>query len=279
MEVPQNQGARQTSLVQCNRCNLVFEEPRPPREEIEQFYSQKELWTNSRDAEGSAHSYVDELNVKKPLFENLAKRIQGRKSGGRLLDVGSGPGLLELVLTKPAWEVTGVEFASYIAEFGRQTLHTTVLNMSFVEADLPENYYDVIVLKYVLDHMEEPFEALTKARRLIKPDGILVVADLINIESFCARFFRQGYRLIHPMHFTYFSPRTIQLHLGRAGFSVTKIEFPYFSTPYFTLAHLTSLAGRVLHRVAQRSSITNGERIYSAPFYGNMMDVWAAPAL
>jgi hypothetical protein len=133
-------------------------------------------------------------------------------------------------------------------------------------------------MKYVLDHMEEPFEALLRARRLIKPDGLLVIADLINIESFCARWFADGFRLIHPMHFTYFSPRTITLHLGRAGFAVKRIEYPFFNTPYCTMAGLGTLAWRVVRRLVARSFSRNGQRVYSPPFYGNMMDVWAVPA-
>src|SRR5205823_4183595 len=128
----------------------------------------------------------------------------------------------------------GVESSPYIAEFGRTQLETNVLAGTFESLELEPESFDVVVMKYVLDHMEEPFAALEKARRILKPEGLLVLADLINIDSFCARFFREGHRLIHPMHFTYFSPDTIRFHLARAGFRVTGVEFPFFRTPYFT---------------------------------------------
>jgi SAM-dependent methyltransferase len=183
------------------------------------------------------------------------------------------------MLDRDRWQVTGIEMSPYIAHVGRTELGTNVITGRFEDVALPAASFDVVVLKYVLDHMEEPFPALLKARRVLKPNGLLVIADLINIESFCARWFAGGFRLIHPMHFTYFSPRTITLHLERAGFTVKRIEYPYFGTPYCTLSGLCTLAWRVVLRVVQRFMPGSTQRVYSPPFYGSMMDVWAVPRL
>lgn len=277
LEVRDNQGPANTILVRCNRCDLCFEEPRPPQAAIDAFYNNVGLWTNSTDAEGKPRSYVRELEAKKPFFRSLARRIEHSKTGGQLLDVGCGPGLLEQVLDRTRWQVTGIEMSPYIADFGRTQLGSNVITARFEDVELRPASFDVVVMKYVLDHMEEPFEALLKARHVIKPDGLLVIADLININSFCARWFADGFRLIHAMHFTYFSPKTITLHLGRAGFAVQRIEYPYFRTPYCTLSGLGTLAWRVVRRLFYRS-LGIRQRVYSPPFYGNMMDVWALPA-
>ena len=277
LEIPRNQGMSTTTLVQCNYCNLVFENPRPIRTEIDALYKSKALWTNSQDAEGNPRSYVKELLQKKPIFRDLSLRVEKRKSEGRLLDIGCGPGLLETEMDPSRWQVTGVEMSEFISDFGAKQLGTHILNSTFEQVSLPHSHFDVVVMKYVLDHMEEPFEALKKVRTLIKPDGLLLVADLVNIDSFCARFFREGHRLFHPMHFTYFSPKTISQHLERAGFSVIKIEYPYFNTPYFTFKNLAAFALRVLQRGLQQIGCWTNERIYSTAFYGNMLDVWAVP--
>lgn len=277
LEILDNQGAARTTLVQCNRCDLVFEHPRPPQTEIQAFYDDTRLWTESTDAEGNQRSYVSELEAKKPLFRDLVKRIEKRKSGGLVLDVGCGPGLLELMLDRERWQVTGIELSEYIAAIGREQLNTNVISATLEEVALPAQHYDVIVLKYVLDHMEEPFAALRKVRELIKPDGLLVIADLINIESFAARFFRDGFRLIHPMHFTYFSPQTISYHLQRAGFSVTRIDYPFFRTPYFNLSNSGIFLSRTLTRLISRYVTRSNHKVFSPPFYGSMMDVWAVP--
>lgn len=264
-------------LVQCDDCQLVFEHPRPSDQKIRTFYSQSSLWTCSKDAEGKPRSYIQEISEKKIFFKDLAQRIKKHKTAGYLLDIGCGPGLLELELDRSKWKVTGIENASFIADYGRQHLGTSIVNVDFEKSNLPEAHFDVIVMKYVLDHMEKPFEVLKKARKLIKPDGILVLADLINVDSFCARFFKKGHRLFHPMHFTYFSPKTISYHLNRANFKVNRIEFPYWNTCYFTALNIMKLIYRIGERFWNDFFSDGNKPIYSVPFYGSMMDVWASP--
>lgn len=277
LEIPKNQGEATTKLVQCNRCNLVFEHPRPSAEAFDEFYKDERLWTLSKDAEGNPRSYIKEIEKKVPFFRDLARRVEQRKKSGNLLDVGCGAGILETQLDLSKWRVTGVDLSEFIARFGKEKLGTHVLRSSFESADLPRGHFDVIVMKYVLDHMTEPFQALKRARELIKPDGLLVIADLINIESFCARYFKDGHRLFHPMHFTYFSPATITQHLNRAGFAVEKIEYPFFKTSYFTVPNLLDLLVKIIAKFLKDAGILKTARVYSAPFYGSMMDAWAVP--
>src|SRR4051812_29916337 len=193
------EDARGVRLVECTRCGLVYEHPRPSREEIDAFYSDERLWTASKDPEGRSRSYVAELEAKRPVFDDLVRRIERFKQEGRLLDVGAGAGLLERALDSRRWSVTGVELSPYIAEFGREQLGSNVIAGAFEDVELGTEGFDAIVMKYTLDHMEEPYAALARARELIRPDGLLVLADLINIRGFSARFFREGFRLIHPM--------------------------------------------------------------------------------
>ena len=278
LEIPDNQGAEVTTLVRCTKCDLVFEHPRPPQEEIRAFYKDERLWTGSTDAEGNQRSYVREVMAKKPLFADLSARIEKHRSGGRLLDIGCGAGLLETVMDKNTWDVTGVESSEFIADFGRQHFGANIVSAKFEDLNFPEGHFDVVVLKYVLDHMEEPLDVLRKVRSVIKSDGLLVIADLINIESFCARFFAEGHRLIHPMHFTYFSPSTIATHLRRVGFEVVKIDYPFVRSPYCSVSNLTTFASRVIQRGFRKYVSKNRGKVYSTAFYGNMMDVWANPS-
>lgn len=277
IEAPGGCGLAVTRLVRCERCGLVHVDPRPAPEEVRRFYEQVELWTRSVDAEGNPRSYVNELDMKRPQFVDLVRRIQKRKRAGLVLDVGSAAGLLELAMDRSRWSVVGIDRSPFIAEFGRQELKTHVLTGLFEEVDFPAGSFDVIVLKYTLEQVDAPLEVLRKARELLKADGWLVLADVINIDSFCARHFRGGYRLIHPTHFTYFSPATIRNMLMAAGFDVVQIEYPYFRTPYFTIASVATLGWRALRQSWGNVRGVEGPIIFSMPFYGNMMDVWAVP--
>ena len=272
--VPENQGMAGSVLVQCAACSLVIESPRPSREKIDAFYSNEALWTNSRDAEGNQRSYVNELLAKRPQFEDLVQRIERFRRGGRLLDVAAGAGLLEKSLDPARWQVVGVESSRYIAEFGARELNTRVTAGYFEDMALEPASFDVVVMKYALDHMERPWDVLVKAREILKPGGLLVIADLINIDSFSARFFAEGHRLFHPMHFTYFSAKTIGTHLQRIGFEVIQVERPFMKTPYCNAKNLRTFAGRVVRRALNKFR-GNNEKVFSTAFYGNMIDVFA----
>lgn len=279
LTVENNQGPSTTHLVKCRHCGVVREQPRPPKSEIDGFYSNEASWTASTDAEGNPRSYVDEIEARMPLYTRLARRIEARKPGGKLLDVGCGDGLLQRAFDASRWDVIGVEPTRFIAEFGKNNLDSNIFVGRFEDFDAPDADFDVIVMKYVLDHAEDPREMLDKSRRLLKDDGLLVIADLINIDSFCARVFQEGFRLIHPLHFTYFSPRTVRLHLAHSGFRVQDIEFPFFETPYWSRETVIDMGKRVAKRVLQLLGRGPGQRVFSPPWYGNMMDVYAVPEI
>jgi len=278
LTIPANQGPRTTELVQCTDCGLVVEDSRPPKAEINAFYANEKLWTESIDAEGKPRSYVNEFNAKRPLFLDLVRRMETFKNEGYLLDVGAGPGLLESVLDDLYWEYRAIELSPYAVEFGRKQLGIEVEQGRFEAMDLPHKHFDVVMMKYMLDHTETPFAALQKARTVIADDGILCLADLINVDSIAAKIFKDGHRLFHPMHFTYFSPKTITEWLARAGFKVVRIDYPFLYTPYFNLSDIMTFAGRVVKKSMNLSGSKTDPRVYSTAFYGSMMDVWAVPA-
>lgn len=278
VDAPGSCGLTVTRLLRCERCGLVFVDPRPSQEEVERFYARPELWTDSVDAEGRPRSYVKELDAKRPVFADLARRIERRRASGRLLDVGCAAGLLERELDPSRWQVTGVERSDFIAEFGRRELKTHVITGWFEDVAFAPASFDVIVMKYTLEHLDDPFAALDCARGLLKPDGWLVLADVINIDSFCARRFRGGYRLIHPIHYTYFNLQTLSATLQRSGFDVRQVEYPFWRTPYATVENLATLATRVVKRAWLDATGRRDDIVYSVPFRGNYMDVWASPA-
>src|SRR5262249_13557443 len=76
LRVPDPQDAEEIILVKCQDCGLVFEDPRPSDAAIDAFYADQRLWTASTDAEGRARSYIHELETKRPVFTNLARRIE-----------------------------------------------------------------------------------------------------------------------------------------------------------------------------------------------------------
>lgn len=106
----------------------------------------------------------------------------GRPAGQRILDVGSGTGLLLDVLVRAGARARGLEpSAAMIAEARRRRPSLRQVPMhrgdaSHVSAFRPGSF-DAILSRQVLCHLANPGSAFAAWRRWLRPGGALVLAD------------------------------------------------------------------------------------------------------
>lgn len=173
--------------------------------------------------------------------------------GGRAIDIGCGLGWL-LSALGPEWERYGIELSGYAAKRARQ--YGDIFNGPLL--DYPEGapQFDLMVMHHVIEHMEDPVANIVKVRELLKPGGTLILGTP-DFDSGCARRFGANYRLLHdPTHVSLFSCDSMHRFLRDHGFTITKVDYPYFETRHFTPANL--------QRLSDTSQV-------SPPFYGNFM--------
>ncbi len=123
------------------------------------------------------------------------------KQSGRMLDVGCATGVfLQWFQAGGSWDLYGLELSEGAARVARAA-GLNVFIGQLEEAAYPENYFDVVTFWDVLEHISDPRSALLETRRILKPDGILVLR-LPNAASLDARIFRQYWSgLDAPRHF------------------------------------------------------------------------------
>jgi SAM-dependent methyltransferase len=86
-------------------------------------------------------------------------------------------------------------------------------------------YFDVIALQDVFDHMRDPLAALNKCFRLLKPGGSIVV-KVHNISCLYAKMTGKNfYALVPPSHLFYYNRRTLTLALRKTGFQMTECRY------------------------------------------------------
>lgn len=117
----------------------------------------------------------------KALYEALAARCRPFISGKSVLEVGCGTGQLTLPLCglSRCWEATDVS-----AEMIRWAEKRGDCQARFSVADagaLPfeKEKFDVAVMANVLHIMPEPEAALAELRRVLQPDGVLLVPTFV----------------------------------------------------------------------------------------------------
>lgn len=213
-------------------------------------------WGVVRDPDG----VLRDRRLERDLFlEDAAEELTflRRLPPGRILDVGCGLGFL-LSALEDGWDRYGIEVSKFAAGHAKKwgSIHLGDLK----RAGYPDEFFDVVVLYHVIEHMPHPVSVIREVYRVLKAGGILLFSTP-DFDSGCARRFKERYRLLNDQtHISLFSADSAHRFLRDHGFVIDCIEFPFFETRHFTPGNL--------ERLFDTSQI-------SPPFYGNFMTFYA----
>lgn len=137
----------------------------------------------------STQAEIKRLDAQVDLFwtseHELIKRY-GLEDGMDYLDCGCGPGrLLELLKDEyPGLSCTGLEMDPILVEAAKMKLESrgfsdcSIVQGTAEKSGLPENSFDFITMRLVLEHVPDPVLALQELRRLLRPGGrILIISN------------------------------------------------------------------------------------------------------
>ncbi|MBN1104989.1 MAG: class I SAM-dependent methyltransferase [Deltaproteobacteria bacterium] len=198
------------TIVRCRSCRLVFVKEKLSTGELAEYYNR----IGDEDCVYADPENVENLNY---YFHKLKDLIQRRIPGGRILDIGCSAGYFLDVMEH--WERYGIEISSLWAEKARQKYGDRIHIGTFEDSKYPDEFFDVITLQDVFDHLANPLESLALCRRILKPSGWIII-KVHNIECLYACVTgRKFYAIIPPSHLFYYSDKTLRLALEKSGFS------------------------------------------------------------
>lgn len=99
--------------------------------------------------------------------------------GDKILDYGTGDGYMLPLISEAGATACGFEPAPHLAAEAIERLSgTTKIDIVNDVNELPDSSFDKICCLEVLEHLPKPLliEALSKMRRLLKPEGICVIS-------------------------------------------------------------------------------------------------------
>lgn len=231
-------------VYKCLNCGLIFLNPRPSKSELLKHYPQESYYSlESLELPKLEHFlykvyYSEKSSVLKRLFFLPLKpiiRTVKTVPGGKVLDVGCGSGAFLLLLRNFGMECHGVETGRLNKDFVKKH-ELDIKNCSIIEANFPNNYFDVITMNHVLEHVENPTKTIKELYRILKPGGTLIIATPQS-HSLAYKIFKEYWvQLDVPRHLFTFSTKILKQYVKKAGFKVKKMR--YNSLPFQFTASL-----------------------------------------
>ncbi len=237
-------------FVRCTRCDLAYQNPRVSLRHIAGYYDDTYI----------AHRKKRNWGLLTPLFERAMNKLDAAKDrivsryvslgpSSQVLDVGCAVGtFLERLRRTTGAHVCGVDFKdlSAASSLAQVEFHCGL----FYEADLAPDRFDLVTMWHFLEHDYDPLRSLETARRVLKPEGRLVI-EVPRLDSRTFRWFGNRWPgLQAPQHTVLFDRDTLLRAVRKSGLEVVDY-LPYGAFPayfyLFTGAAFRLLKGRGLN--------------------------------
>jgi SAM-dependent methyltransferase len=277
--------------IRCKNCSIETTSPFPTYEEISNYYKSK----SNLDSYHTRVNYPREDKVHSKIADLALKNT--KKNAPLVLDIGCLDGLL-LDEFKIRGAITyGIEIQNEPAQVAGKKHGERVINGSIeeFESHYPGIKFDVVTLIGVIEHVLNPVATLEFARRMIKPDGILII-QTPNTNSILHKILGVKYwpPYVPVEHVYLFSSKNINNLFYRSGFvmdnfkmhwKIIEIEFFYLQTRIF-MPYLYSILKHVVPKLPNyikklRIPLYSGEiLILASPdkgykkYLGGKTDLW-----
>jgi len=226
------------NVVQCNSCGLIYLNPRPMENYIGDYYPDiyEPYNTSLENFYIKLHLslltsyYRNKKNFadyfKSILCQMLFNPIPIKYKGTRILDIGCGNGVFLYGLKNNDFDVYGIDMSEKAVDFAQNTLGLNNVKLSSInKLEYQDEFFDVITMNHVIEHLYNPENVIKEIDRILKKDGLLVIStpnsDSINFKLFKEYWFP----LETPRHLNLFNHSTIQKLLCDFDFIIDKISF------------------------------------------------------
>ena len=207
--------------------------PAPNKDQLSKYYKSED--------------YISHTDSKRNLFERVYHIIRSRalkkklrlinsfgNESKQLLDVGCGTGdFLKIALTD-GWTVTGIEPNEQARKIANVKTNQNVFEIDHLD-NLKEHTFDVITLWHVLEHLPKLDTHIQLFRKLLKPNGLLIIA-VPNYKSYDAAHYKEFWAAYDvPRHLWHFSRKSINKLFQKENFTLIKTIPLIFDAYYVSL--------------------------------------------
>ncbi|MES2545337.1 MAG: class I SAM-dependent methyltransferase [Bacteroidota bacterium] len=227
-------------LYRDENLDLLITFPQPDEISLPEYYKSEDYISHTdgkRSLFEKGYQFIKNIALKNKL--NLINKLHSQK--GNLLDIGAGTGDFLTVAKNNGWNTTGIEPNENARSIAQNK------GVSFVEntIGLENNSFDIITMWHVLEHVPNLDNQIKELRRLIKPNGTIIIA-VPNFKSYDAKhygIFWAAYDV--PRHLWHFSKTAIKLLFEKENMRLVNILPMKFDAFYVSLLSEKYKTGRM----------------------------------
>jgi 2-polyprenyl-3-methyl-5-hydroxy-6-metoxy-1,4-benzoquinol methylase len=229
---PRNKIGITTSVVKCKSCGLIYSNPQPIPESLQDHYGipPEEYWR------------ADYFKMDDRYFHGEIKTLKSLRSfkvGDKALDIGAGLGKCMIALTQAGFDTYGIEPSQPFYERAIQKMNIGIDKLkptAIEESEFPDNYFEFITFGAVLEHLYDPGSSIVKSLTWLKPGGVVHI-EVPSSDWLINKILNIYYKIkgldyvanISPMHEPFhlyeFSLKSFQEHAKENNYQIIHHEY------------------------------------------------------
>jgi SAM-dependent methyltransferase len=227
-------------LDRCLSCGQVTQNPTPTPQQLSKAYSAeyapyRPAW---KQAGWPLWKVLRELTTRRRL-----RRLRRFGNGDKLLEVGCGAGDFLHAAHRVGWDVSAVEYSSTLASSLRHELGFDVRTGDLAPGLWERGSFDVVALFSVLEHLQNPLDALVTASSYLRAGGVVFIQipTLSGVKT--GKQFGQYWALLDlPRHLSFFDRKYLAELCDKAGMNLVVFKTPLLETAWCYFASICNYA-------------------------------------
>ncbi len=238
-------GVFTARICECDHCGFRQIRPRLSPAELKALYSID--YFDSDSAIGFSDYARQQQRYEREAYF-LAKQLRKIAPRGRLLEVGCALGFVLHSLTQYSpWDVMGIDVSEFAAYFADQQFGLNVRCTTLEDAKFPDNAFDYILQKDLLEHVRRPRDHLLETRRvlraggylrLITPNGTADLGPVRNLSNDLQRSSKDLLPFLGQVHLSFFTKRHLLRLFSECGFECVRFRNIHIKSGLRALGYL-----------------------------------------
>ncbi len=217
--------AQVSQIVKCNKCGLMYANPRKKNEDHIDIEAEDPELVLERIYSGKSNQRVLKEKIQVNDYKKTHSYLQkSSPNQGKLIEVGSGFGYLLKSFKDIGWDVTGVEPNVALCRYAEEKNKINTISTILEDSEIKSESIDVVLMMHVIEHVPDPLSTFQEVYRILKPGGIFIVETPCYDTLIFKLLGRRERSLSCDGHIYFFTADTLTQMANKSSFKLKKLE-------------------------------------------------------